>query len=117
LCQKHNEIWDRPALVPVVITVPMSAFESIPIALAGGPSTGPSALADKLNARELEILRLLAAGHTVKSIAVRLSRSEASTITKSISKHSPLASSKKLAKANKLGKSKKVRKSKKLHKK
>lgn len=64
--------------MPVVITVPMSAFESIPIALAGGPSTGPSALADKLNARELEILRLLAAGHTVKSIAVRLSRSEAS---------------------------------------
>lgn len=64
--------------MPVVITMPMSAFESIPVSLAGCPSTGPSALADKLNARELDILRLLAAGHTVKSIAVHLSRSEAS---------------------------------------
>jgi DNA-binding CsgD family transcriptional regulator len=33
---------------------------------------------DALTAKELEILRLLAAGHTVKSIAVRLERSEAS---------------------------------------
>jgi DNA-binding CsgD family transcriptional regulator len=37
----------------------------------------PSALAE-LNDRELEILRLLTAGHTVKSIAVQLGRSEAS---------------------------------------
>mgnify|MGYP006165162457 FL=1 len=34
----------------------------------------PDALTDK----ELEILRLLAGGHTVKSIAARLERSEAS---------------------------------------
>lgn len=33
---------------------------------------------DTLSAKELEILRLLAAGHTVKSIAVQLGRSEAS---------------------------------------
>lgn len=37
----------------------------------------PSALAT-LSAKEVEVLRLLAAGHTVKSIAVRLERSEAS---------------------------------------
>ncbi len=48
----------------------MSVIERLPKA--------PEALADKLTARELEILRLLTAGHTVKSIAVRLGRSEAS---------------------------------------
>jgi DNA-binding CsgD family transcriptional regulator len=37
-----------------------------------------TALTDALNERELEILRLLAGGHTVKSIAVQLGRSEAS---------------------------------------
>lgn len=37
----------------------------------------PDAL-EALSAKELEILRLLAAGHTVKSIAVQLERSEAS---------------------------------------
>ena len=37
-----------------------------------------TALTDALNQRELEILRLLAGGHTVKSIAVQLGRSEAS---------------------------------------
>lgn len=45
------------------------------------PEAAPSApnpLADKLTAREIEILRLLTAGHTIKSIAVRLGRSEAS---------------------------------------
>ena len=46
-------------------------------ALKGLPGA-PGAFADKLTARELEILRLLTAGHTVKSIAVRLGRSEAS---------------------------------------
>jgi DNA-binding CsgD family transcriptional regulator len=38
------------------------------------PPVSPAALSDK----ELEILRLLAAGHTVKSIATQLGRSEAS---------------------------------------
>ena len=38
------------------------------------PATGVASLTDK----ELEILRLLTAGHTVKSIAVRLGRSETS---------------------------------------
>ena len=38
------------------------------------PPRSVEALTDK----ELEILRLLTAGHTVKSIAVRLGRSEAS---------------------------------------
>jgi DNA-binding CsgD family transcriptional regulator len=56
----------------------MSAIENMPAALPGSRSNGSSGLADKLNARELEILRMLAAGHTVKSIAVHLSRSEAS---------------------------------------
>ncbi len=50
----------------------------MPAAPPCAPSKGSGGLADKLNARELEILRLLAAGHTVKSIAVRLARSEAS---------------------------------------
>jgi DNA-binding CsgD family transcriptional regulator len=44
----------------------MSVMERLPSALSA------------LNERELEILRLLTAGHTVKSIAVRLGRSEAS---------------------------------------
>ena len=56
----------------------MSAIENMPVALPCAPSKRSGGLADKLNARELEILRMLAAGHTVKSIAVRLSRSEAS---------------------------------------
>ena len=42
------------------------------------PSGSLAPLDDKLNARELEVLRLLTAGHTVKSIAARLGRSEAS---------------------------------------
>lgn len=42
------------------------------------PSPCPDDLTGSLNARELEILRLLAGGHTVKSIAVQLGRSEAS---------------------------------------
>lgn len=46
--------------------------------LSGTPSRETSALADALNARELEVLRLLAEGHTIKSIAARLDRTEAS---------------------------------------
>lgn len=46
--------------------------------MASMPSACPEALSDALNERELEILRLLAAGHTVKSIAAQLGRSEAS---------------------------------------
>lgn len=42
------------------------------------PALSPAALTDALNERELEILRLLAGGHTVKSIATQLGRSEAS---------------------------------------
>ncbi len=38
----------------------------------------PASSVEALNDNELEILRLLTAGHTVKSIAVRLGRSEAS---------------------------------------
>jgi DNA-binding CsgD family transcriptional regulator len=41
-------------------------------------STPPPSSADTLTDRELEILRLLAGGHTVKSIAAQLERSEAS---------------------------------------
>lgn len=41
-------------------------------------SSPPSVLPDMLTEKELEILRLLAGGHTVKSIAARLERSEAS---------------------------------------
>ena len=41
-------------------------------------SSAPTVCADALNERELEILRLLAGGHTVKSIAAQLERSEAS---------------------------------------
>jgi DNA-binding CsgD family transcriptional regulator len=41
-------------------------------------STLPPGAADMLSDRELEILRLLAGGHTVKSIAAQLERSEAS---------------------------------------
>ncbi|QDH33301.1 helix-turn-helix transcriptional regulator [Porphyrobacter sp. YT40] len=41
-------------------------------------STLPTGAADTLSAKELEILRLLAGGHTVKSIAAQLERSEAS---------------------------------------
>lgn len=40
--------------------------------------SSPAALPALLNERELEILRLLSAGHTVKSIAATLGRSEAS---------------------------------------
>jgi DNA-binding CsgD family transcriptional regulator len=43
--------------------------------LANGHAVRPPA---ELNDRELEVLRLLAAGHTVKTIAVELGRSEAS---------------------------------------
>ena len=46
--------------------------------MASLPSPCPATLSDVLNERELEILRLLAGGHTVKSIAVQLGRSEAS---------------------------------------
>lgn len=56
----------------------MSALECLPGALPSVPPSAPSLLAEKLTAREIEILRLLTAGHTVKSIAVRLGRSEAS---------------------------------------
>jgi DNA-binding CsgD family transcriptional regulator len=42
------------------------------------PRDHQGTLADKLTGKEIEILRLLAAGHTVKSIAVLLERSEAS---------------------------------------
>ncbi|WP_421836396.1 helix-turn-helix domain-containing protein [Novosphingobium sp.] len=52
----------------------MSAMEP----LSGAPAFGQSSLADKLSARELEVLRLLAEGHTIKSIAVKLDRTEAS---------------------------------------
>ncbi|MEI6640764.1 MAG: helix-turn-helix transcriptional regulator [Novosphingobium sp.] len=60
----------------------MSAMECLPAAHPDGAPDRPpdrqSALAGKLTEREIEILRLLAAGHTVKSIAARLARSEAS---------------------------------------
>jgi len=46
--------------------------------LSGIPSRETSALADALNVRELEVLRLLAEGHTIKSIAAQLGRTEAS---------------------------------------
>lgn len=46
--------------------------------LSGTPSRETSALADALNVRELEVLRLLAEGHTIKSIAAQLDRTEAS---------------------------------------
>jgi len=46
--------------------------------LSGTPSREICALADALNARELEVLRLLAEGHTIKSIAAQLGRTEAS---------------------------------------
>lgn len=52
----------------------MSAMER----LTGSPASGPSPLAAALTQRELEVLRLLAEGHTVKSIAATLGRSEAS---------------------------------------
>ena len=52
----------------------MSAMDPFPAA----PRDHQGALADKLTEKEIEILRLLTAGHTVKSIAVRLGRSEAS---------------------------------------
>ncbi|WP_324072652.1 MAG: helix-turn-helix transcriptional regulator [Erythrobacter sp.] len=45
--------------------------------MSPSPST-PAIPLDALNDKELEVLRLLAAGHTVKSIAVGLDRSEAS---------------------------------------
>lgn len=46
--------------------------------LSGTPSREICALADALNARELEVLRLLAEGHTIKTIAAQLDRTEAS---------------------------------------
>lgn len=46
--------------------------------LSGTPSRETSAFADALNVRELEVLRLLAEGHTIKSIAAQLDRTEAS---------------------------------------
>lgn len=46
--------------------------------LSGAPAREPHSLAAKLSARELEVLRLLAEGHTIKSIAVQLGRTEAS---------------------------------------
>lgn len=46
--------------------------------LTGAPAQEPSPLADKLSVRELEVLRLLAEGHTIKSIAAQLGRTEAS---------------------------------------
>ncbi|WP_421851092.1 helix-turn-helix domain-containing protein [Novosphingobium sp.] len=46
--------------------------------LTGAPARESSPLADKLSVRELEVLRLLAEGHTIKSIAVQLGRTEAS---------------------------------------
>ena len=52
----------------------MSAMER----LSGAPACGSSPLADKLSVRELEVLRLLAEGHTIKSIAAQLGRTEAS---------------------------------------
>lgn len=42
------------------------------------PPACSAALSDALTERELEVLRLLAGGHTVKSIAAQLGRSEAS---------------------------------------
>ena len=45
----------------------MSAMDPFPAA----PRDHQGALADKLTEKEIEILRLLTAGHTVKSIAVR----------------------------------------------
>ncbi|MEO0057326.1 MAG: hypothetical protein RIT17_776, partial [Pseudomonadota bacterium] len=42
------------------------------------PPSSADTLTDTLTDRELEILRLLAGGHTVKSIAAQLERSEAS---------------------------------------
>ncbi len=52
----------------------MSAMER----LTGSPAHRSSPLAERLSARELEVLRLLAEGHTIKSIAAQLGRTEAS---------------------------------------
>lgn len=52
----------------------MSAMER----LTGSPAHRSSPLAERLSARELEVLRLLAEGHTIKSIAAQLDRTEAS---------------------------------------
>ncbi len=52
----------------------MSAMER----LTGSPEHRSSPLAERLSARELEVLRLLAEGHTIKSIAAQLGRTEAS---------------------------------------
>ncbi|GEN99470.1 hypothetical protein NSE01_13030 [Novosphingobium sediminis] len=52
----------------------MSAMER----LTSAPSRDTSSLADALSVRELEVLRLLAEGHTIKSIAAQLDRTEAS---------------------------------------
>lgn len=52
----------------------MSAMER----LTGAPAQAPAPLADRLSVRELEVLRLLAEGHTIKSIAAQLGRTEAS---------------------------------------
>lgn len=46
--------------------------------LTGAPTRESSPLAEKLSVRELEVLQLLAEGHTIKSIAVQLGRTEAS---------------------------------------
>lgn len=46
--------------------------------LTGAPAQVPQTLGGKLSARELEVLQLLAEGHTIKSIAAQLGRTEAS---------------------------------------
>ena len=46
--------------------------------LSGAAEQGAGPLADTLTVRELEVLQLLAEGHTIKSIAAQLGRTEAS---------------------------------------
>ncbi len=46
--------------------------------LSGAPTRETGSLAETLSARELEVLRLLSEGHTIKSIAAQLGRTEAS---------------------------------------
>lgn len=46
--------------------------------LTGSPAPAARPLAETLSVRELEVLRLLAEGHTIKSIAAQLGRTEAS---------------------------------------
>jgi DNA-binding CsgD family transcriptional regulator len=70
----RQENWDGRTGSPCGHSQIMSAMER----LTGSPEHRSSPLAERLSARELEVLRLLAEGHTIKSIAAQLGRTEAS---------------------------------------